>query len=51
LTIFGATAVSMMVLTYALEERHRAFIALFAVACALSSVLRVHDWQSSIHCR
>jgi hypothetical protein len=27
----------MMGLTYALEKRHRAFIALFAIACALSS--------------
>jgi hypothetical protein len=37
LTIFGATAVSMMVLAYALERRHHAFIALFALACGLSS--------------
>ena len=36
-TVFGATAVSMMPLAYALEQRHRAFIALFALACALSS--------------
>ena len=27
----------MMPLAYALEQRHRAFIALFALACALSS--------------
>jgi hypothetical protein len=26
-----------MPLTYALEKRHRAFVALFALACALSS--------------
>jgi hypothetical protein len=37
LTVFGATAVAMMPLSYALEKRHRAFIALFALACALSS--------------
>ncbi len=37
MTIFGATAVSMMPLAYALEQRHRAFIALFGLACALSS--------------
>ena len=37
LTVFGATAVAMMPLAYALERRHRAFIALFALACALSS--------------
>ena len=34
---FGAVAVSVMVLAYALERRHRAFVALFAVGCALSS--------------
>jgi len=27
----------MMPLAYALERRHRAFVALFALACALSS--------------
>jgi hypothetical protein len=37
LAIFGATAVSLMALAYALERRHHAFIALFAIACALSS--------------
>ena len=37
MTVFGATAVTMMPLAYALEQRHRAFIALFALACALSS--------------
>ena len=26
-----------MALTYALEKRHRVFVALFAIACALSS--------------
>ena len=38
LTIFGAAAVSTMALAYALETRHRAFIMLFAIACACSSV-------------
>jgi hypothetical protein len=38
LTIFGAAAVSTMALAYALETRHRAFILLFAIACACSSV-------------
>jgi hypothetical protein len=38
LTVFGAAAVSLMVFAYALERRHRAFVALFAFACALSSV-------------
>jgi hypothetical protein len=37
LTVFGAAAVSTMALAYALEKRHRAFIALFACACGLSS--------------
>ena len=37
LTAIGATVVSLMPLTYALEKRHRAFVALFALACALSS--------------
>ena len=37
MTVFGATAVTMMPLAYALEQRHHAFIALFALACALSS--------------
>jgi len=38
LTNFGATAVSTMALAYALENRHRAFILFFAIACACSSV-------------
>ena len=37
MTAVGATVVSLMPLTYAPEKRHRAFIALFALACALSS--------------
>ena len=34
---FGATAVSVTAVAYALERRHRGFVALFAVGCALSS--------------
>jgi hypothetical protein len=38
LTAFGAFAVTFMVLMYALETRHRAFILAFAGGCVLSSV-------------
>ena len=38
LTAFGASAVSFMMLMYALERRHRGFILAFACGCALSSV-------------
>jgi len=37
-TVFGAIAVSMTVLAYALEERHRTFVGPSAAACAGSSV-------------
>jgi hypothetical protein len=37
LTLFGLLAVSLMLVTYALEERSRWFILAFAVACALGS--------------
>ena len=37
LTAFGAASVSLMVVTYALEARHSIFVALFAVACLLTS--------------
>jgi hypothetical protein len=37
LTIFGAAAVSFMMLMYALERRGRIFILAFACGCALSS--------------
>jgi hypothetical protein len=36
-TVFGAVAVSAMVVAYALERRHRIFVGLFAAACAASS--------------
>jgi hypothetical protein len=38
LTIFGATAVTFMMVMYAFEERHRRFVLAFALGCALSSV-------------
>ena len=38
LTIYGAAAVTFMVLMYALERRGRQFIAAFGVGCLLSSV-------------
>lgn len=37
LTAFGAVAVTFMMLMYALEHRHRAFVLAFACGCALSS--------------
>jgi hypothetical protein len=36
-TIYGVTAVSFMMVMYALESRRRHFIAAFALGCALSS--------------
>lgn len=38
LTLFGAFAVTFMMLMYALEQRHRGFVLAFACGCALSSV-------------
>jgi hypothetical protein len=38
LTLFGACAVTFMVLMYALERRGRGFILAFACGCALSSI-------------
>jgi len=38
LTLFGLFAVTMMLVTYALESRSRWFILAFAVACVLGSV-------------
>ena len=37
LTLFGAVAVSLMLLFYALEHRAPAFVLAFAAACAASS--------------
>ena len=38
LTAFGLFAVIAMLVTYALEERHRGFILTFAGSCALGSI-------------
>lgn len=38
LTIFGLIAVTAMLVFYALEDRHPAYILAFAIACALGSV-------------
>lgn len=37
LTLFGALAVTFMMLMYALESRHRGYVLAFACGCALSS--------------
>ncbi|MEI6624933.1 MAG: hypothetical protein WCO40_01175 [Thermoleophilia bacterium] len=37
LTLYGAIAVTFMMLMYALEKRGAIFVALFAVGCLLSS--------------
>ena len=37
LTLFGLFAVSMMLITYTLEERSHWFVLLFAISCALGS--------------
>ena len=37
LNLFGALAVTFMMLMYALEKRHRGFILAFACGCLLSS--------------
>jgi hypothetical protein len=38
LTLFGLTAVTAMLVCYALEDRGRRYVLGFAVACALASV-------------
>jgi len=38
ITVFGAGALTFMMLMYALERRARRFILAFALGCALSSV-------------
>jgi hypothetical protein len=38
LTLFGLFAVTLMLVTYALEDRSRWFILAFAAACALGSI-------------
>jgi hypothetical protein len=37
LTVFGASAVTFMMLMYAMERRHDGFVLAFACGCALSS--------------
>ena len=37
LTLFGLVAVSMMLITYALESRSHWYVLLFAASCALGS--------------
>jgi hypothetical protein len=37
ITLFGVCALSFMMVMYALEGRHRGFVAAFAVGCLLSS--------------
>jgi hypothetical protein len=38
LTAFGLFAVTLMLATYALEDRHPAYVLAFAAACALGSI-------------
>ena len=38
LSLFGLFAVTVMVVSYALESRHSAFVMVFAVSCVLASV-------------
>jgi hypothetical protein len=38
LTVFGACAVTFMMVMYSLERRHPAFILAFALGCLMSSV-------------
>ena len=38
LTLFGLFSVTAMVVFYALEQRHRAFILAFSAACVLGSI-------------
>lgn len=38
ITVFGVTALSFMMLMYALERRHSGFVLAFAAGCILSSV-------------
>ncbi len=38
LELFGVAAVTLMVVTYALEKRHPVFVLLFACACSLAAI-------------
>ena len=42
LNLFGLFAVSAMVVTYALESRHKLFVLAFGAACLLGSVYGFH---------
>jgi len=46
LTLFGATALTFMMLMYALERRHQLFVLAFAFGCVLSSVYGFLDGTS-----
>jgi hypothetical protein len=50
LTIFGAVAVSIMLLAYALERRSAWWVLVFACACAASSLygFRAGTWPFGI---
>ena len=37
ITVFGAVALTAMMVTYALEQRHHGYILAFAVCCGLSA--------------
>jgi hypothetical protein len=37
LSLFGLFAVTMMLVCYALEDRHRGYVLAFAIACGLGS--------------
>ncbi len=57
LTAFGVIAAATMVVSYALEERHRYWTAAFAVGCAATAVYGVltsawiffADWVTSLY--
>lgn len=38
LTLFGLVAVTLMLVFYALEDRHPSFVLAFAAACAMGSI-------------
>ncbi|MBL4787222.1 MAG: hypothetical protein JKY49_17575 [Cohaesibacteraceae bacterium] len=48
--VFGAIAVSLMALFYALEKKHRIFVLLFAFACLASSIyaFAIQSWPFAI---
>ena len=38
ITVYGVVALSFMMAMYALEHRHRCYVAAFALGCVLSSI-------------